>query len=97
MSRDGELSISCKRRGVVHAFVTYLDLHMSDLEVKVETTLRDHFAAQRLMQQVELLDQDFKSYHFVIVDATEEELLEIEQGMLDEHDERVANLIVYLQ
>ena len=96
MSLDSELSINHKQRGVMYASITCLDLHVKDLEDKAETTQWDCLEVQRPMHRVETLDKEL-SYHLAIVDASEEESLEIEQDTFHEYDERVADLIVCVQ
>ena len=52
---------------------------------------------QQLLQRLSSLDSDFKAYHFAVIDVVEPEALETEQGVLDEHDDKVAGLTVRLQ
>ena len=55
-------------------------------------------AIQQLLQKLESLDTDFKSYHFTILDLIEEqEVLENEQATLDEHDDRIAKITNHIQ
>ena len=57
----------------------------------------DHRSAQTLLTKLNELDTDFKSYHFIVVDLTEEGSLDTEQTILDEHDDRIVNLFTRLQ
>jgi hypothetical protein len=43
------------------------------------------------------LDEEFKSYHLSIVDLIGEESIDTEQGILDDHDDKVASLSSWLQ
>ena len=43
------------------------------------------------------LDAEFKSYHLSVMDLIEDDALEGEQVVLDEHDDRIARLTVRVQ
>lgn len=87
-----------KRRGVVHASMTRLDTRVGELEAKAEAlSPGDVRVAQQLLQRLGSLDSDFKAYHFAVIDVIDPESLEAEQSILDEHDDKVANLTVRLQ
>ena len=76
---------------VVRASLTRLDTRVGELEGKGETlTSGDVRIAQQLLQKLSSLDSDFKSYHFSIIDLVEENSLETEQRVLDEHDDKLA-------
>ena len=94
---ERNLSTNRKRRGVVRASITRLDGRISELEGKPELSSADRRSAQTLLVKLNELDTDFKSYHFCIVDLTEEESLDAEQTILDEHDDRIVNLFTCLQ
>ena len=94
---ERNLSTNRKRRGVVRASITRLDGRVSELEGKPELSPADRRSAQTLLAKLNELDADFKSYHFHIVDLTEEESLDAEQTILDEHDDRIVNLSTRLQ
>ena len=83
-----------KRRGVVRASITRIARRVSELEAKEELTHGDLLTVQGLLHKLNGLDTDFKSYHFAIVDAVEDEL---EQDALDEHDDRVSLLTTRAQ
>ncbi len=99
MSAENEqaLSTNRKRRGVVRASLTRLDSRVTELEGKGEISAGDRLATQRLLQKLETLDADFKSYHFAIVDLIGDNALQTEQDASDEHDDRVADLAVRIQ
>ena len=91
------LSTNRKRRGVVRASITRLDGCIKELEGKDEKSPGDLETAQRTLKKLEELDADFKTYHFAIVDAAEEEALDDEQTILDGHDDRIAGLVARAQ
>ena len=76
--------------------------------MKSETTLNQLRCSQpttpghtkSLNSRLDVLDTKFKSYHIDLVELIgedEDELLEREQEVLDEHDDTVADLKFYLQ
>jgi len=99
MPTEGEraLSTARKRRGVVRASITRLDGRVAELESKEELTAADRLAAQHLLQKLNSLEAEFRSYHLAVVDLVEEDALEGEQAILDEHDDRVSRLVVRVQ
>ena len=99
MPTEDELALSTarKRRGVVRASVTRLDHRVAEMEAKGELTAEDRLSAQHLLQRLNSLDADFKSYHLAIVDLINEDTLDGEQAILDENDDKIAALIVRLQ
>ena len=99
MATDGEHALSTrrKRRGVVRASVTRLDSRVSELERKKETSPGDLATAQRFLRKLDELDEEFKSHHLSIVDLIGEESIDTEQGILDDHDDKVASLSSRLQ
>lgn len=100
MSTENERALSAnrRRRGVVRASLTRLETRVKEFESKgTEISAGDRLAAQRLLQKLDTLDSDFKSHHFAVVDLVDEEAMSTEQGVLDEHDDRVADLAVRLQ
>jgi len=94
---DRALSTARKRRGVVRASITRLDGRVAELESKEELTAADRLAAQHLLQKLNSLEAEFRSYHLAVVDLVEEDALEGEQAILDEHDDRVSCLVVRVQ
>lgn len=91
-----ELSTYRRRRGVARASITRLGTRLKDLEDNAiqPTTLN---VAQRMAQKLETLDSDFKSRHYSVIDLIEEDGLEREQYILDEHDDEVTGLSTRLQ
>ena len=54
----------------------------------------DRLAVERLQQRLTNLDEEFRTYHLGVVDLLEEEKdLENEQAALDNHDDRVTDLL----
>jgi len=79
------LSTTRKRRGVVRASITRLDSRVTELESKEELTAADRLAAQHLLQKLNSLEAEFRSYHLAVVD------LEGEQAILDKHDDSFSS------
>lgn len=96
MSTDSERALSSarKRRGVVKASITRVETRVAELESKIGLSAEDKLTAQHLSQRLSALETEFKTHHLPVVDLTDEGSLEGEQTMLDEIDDRVANLIV---
>ena len=95
---DGGITTSRRRRGVTRASNTKLADRINELEMRVMLFPPDKFKAQQSQKKLEGLDADFKGYHFKVVDPIEEEEeLEREQVVLDEHDDRVTDLSYRLQ
>ena len=98
MASETEITNNRKRRSVVRASVTRLDTRVGELEGKGEAlSPGDVRIAQQLRKRLSSLDADFRSYHFAIIDLVDEDSLEVEQRVLDEHDDRVADLAIRLQ
>lgn len=86
-----------KRRGVARASLTRLGTKVGELEGATDNpdTL-DH--AKRLTTKLEVLDAEYKTHHYAIVDLTDDETaLLAEQETLDAHDESVAQLGIRLE
>ena len=88
------LGIARKRRGVARASVTRLFDNVSALEAKEKLGQGDRLAIQRLIRKFETLTEEFQSYHYAIVDQVDdEEVLEQEQAIFDDEENRVADLM----
>ena len=86
------LSSNKKKRGIVRASITRLRTRISDLETSPDADL-----ARRLTTRLETLVAEFKVHHYSIIDLLEDEdALEREQEILDDHEDEVAPLIVRL-
>ena len=94
---EQNLSTNRKCRGVVRASITCLNSCISELEGKPELLSADRRSAQTLLTKLIELDTDLKSYHFIIVDLTEEGSLDAEQMILDEHNDLIIRLSTCLQ
>ena len=69
-----------------------------DLERKADLSASEILTARRSVERLKELNDEFKQYHFAVVDLVEDEQVEdAEQAILDEHDERVAKLTDCLQ
>ena len=85
-----------KRRGVLRGSVTRIDTRIQELEDNGAQP--DTFArAQQLITKLEALDRDFKKLHMQVVDHLDQEELEKEQLVLDDHDDKVSNQLLRLQ
>lgn len=96
MSTESEraLSLARKWRGVVKASINRMEARITELESKIGLSAEDKLTAQHLSQRLSALETEFKTHHLAVVDLTDEGSLEGEKTMLDEIDDRVANLIV---
>ena len=77
-----------RRRGIIRSSITRLDKRIRELEdISDQPTTAAH--ARELAAKVETLGVDFKTYHLEIIDLMEEdeEALEREQEILDDHDD----------
>ena len=99
MSTDATLTLPARRRrrGVIRASVTRLDARVAELEKKERISPGDLTNAQRLQRKLDELDQEFRTYHFAVIDLTEEDAAEPEQTLMDEHDDKVGNLSTRIQ
>ena len=99
MSKDGERTPSSnrRRRGVVRASITRLDCRITELEEQDGASPGTRLSAQRMLQKLGELDMEFKAYHLAMIDLIEDDALEAEQIVLDEHDDKVAYLTMRVQ
>ena len=85
-----------RRRGVTHATVTCLGNRLRELE-DTEDQLATPAHAQQLNTKLKDLYSSFKNLHLLVIDQIEpDETQEVEQAVLDNHDDAVANLTVCL-
>ena len=90
-----ELNIARRRRGEAISSITHLEKHVSELEAKEKLSHKDEVAIKGYIKRLENLDADFNEYHCSVIYFIEEDekvLLE-EQTKLDEHQDRVTNLM----
>ena len=94
-----ELTKIRRRRGATCSSITRLEKRLGELEsISDQPTTADH--TQELTVKLKTLDVDFKAYHLQLVDLLEEgedEVLEREQEILDEHDDLVADMNILLK
>ena len=99
MAEETERALSThrRRRGVAKASITRLSTRLKDLEADIsQPATIDH--AQRMQQKLETLDAEFRAHHHNVVDLTDSgDSLAREQGVLDEHDDLVAELAVCIK
>ena len=89
------MDVSARRRlrAVIKASITKSATRVNELEMKPELSRSDELAAKRMQERLTGLDGEFKGYHFAGVALLEEdEDLDREQAVLDEHDDRVTGL-----
>lgn len=93
-----EISTTRKRRGVDRALITHLTNRLKDLESRPgnpSTLLLTREMLKKLESLSSDLSSDFKTHHFALIDLLEEEeALEKEQEVLDEHDKPVTTLVI---
>ena len=75
--------------------ITRLEKHVLDLEEKDQLTHKDLVAIKGFIKRLESLDAEFKTYHCKIVDMVEEDedVLMEEQAKLDDHEDKIADLM----
>ena len=91
-----DLSTLKKRRRVSHASNTCLTTRVREAETrKDDLGIADR--SEKLKENLESLDTDFRNHHFAIIDLLKEESdLEREQTVLDQHNNEVLNLTTQL-
>ena len=77
---------------MVRASITKLESRVAALESKTPLNQTDLLALQRLSQKLEALDAEHRSHHLALIDVIEDDALEAEQRVLDEHDDRATDL-----
>ena len=89
-----ELNIASRHRGVAFSSITRLEKHVLDLQGK-ESYLKDEVAIKGYIKRLENLDTDFKRFHCSVVNLVEEdeEVLLEEQAKLDDHKDKVTDLM----
>ena len=76
--------------------IAHLEVQVSKLEGKPEITSSDSVKIQAHMEKFSSLDSDFKAHHFHIirlVDKNYEDTLTWEQSMLDDHEDRMNDIM----
>ena len=86
-----------KRRGVVCASITRLSTRLKELERKTfDPTTLD--LVHLMSRKLESLELEFKVHHHTLIDILDdEEDLQMEQDLLDQHDEDISVLAARIQ
>ena len=92
-----ELSSNRRRRGIVRASVTRFEGRVHGYQEKECLTRADHVAIKSLLTKLKTLDTELKAYHYVILDLADEEALEMEQAVFDDHEDKVEELTEWLR
>ena len=84
---------------MVYVSVTCLERHLNTLEAKDTQTSSDLLAVERLLKKIEALDVEFKEHHYAVIDLVEdhEQVLDDEQAIMNDYEEKVAEIIECLQ
>ena len=77
--------------------ITRLVCRVDTFEIKEELAHADRFGIQRLIKSFETLDTEFCQHHYAIAELLDDEAVDEEQVALDDHNERVTNLVNRLQ
>ena len=95
----GKLSQARSFRGTVRGMITCLEAPISKLEDKPEITASDYVRIQAHTERIISLDTDFKTHHFHVielVDEDDEDTLKQEQAILDDHEDRMNEIMDHL-
>ena len=91
---DLEIIGKKRRRGTVRASLTKMVSHVVDMECRAPLSPTDEIVAKRMEQKMYDLDKDFRGYHYSILDLMEkDEDFDEEQATLDEHEEKISNIL----
>ena len=91
------ISTQRKGRGIVLASITRLGSRVKELESTVEEPTT-HDLAQHLATKLEMLDAEFKTNHFSLIDLIDNKTtLATEQETPEQHDDDVTALAVHIQ
>ena len=75
-----------------------LESRVNGFEAREDISNSNSLAIQLLIKKFEMLDAEFHQYHFAIIDLLEDEVnLEEEQAVLDNHNEKITDLMERLQ
>ena len=67
---------------------------VADMERRAPLSPTDEIVAKRMKQKTYDLDKDYREYHYSILDLMEEEEgFDGEQVILDEHEEKISNIL----
>ena len=93
-----EINIARRRRGLAISSITQLEKHVLNLEAKEKLSYKDEVAINGYIKCLDNLDADFKGFLYSVIDLVEvdEKVLLEEQAKLDDHEDRVTDLISHL-
>ena len=89
-----------RRRGAVRARLTRVQKDIAKSEGKTELVSSDQRKIKRLMEQVREDDKEFEERHlevFNFIDERDQDSLEAEESVSDEHGNRVMELLERLE
>ena len=85
-------------RGMTCGNITCLEAKISKLEEKETLTEKERQSVSKMVKRLEALNLEFKTYHCAILDQIEEQQkLAEEQVILDEHEDKVKELMEHLE
>ena len=87
------LTATRRRRGTGRAYITKFEGRIIGWEGKAELAASDHCAIQYSVETLKEYDTDFKKNHFAVVELANQEELEADQAVLDNHTERVTEFL----
>ena len=99
MSKAQNLPATRWQRGLVRTSVTCLERCLNKLEAKDNLSSTDLLAVEWLFKKVEALDIEFKPQQYAVIDLVgdDEHVLDEEQAVMEEHEDKVAEIIEHLQ
>ena len=90
------LTAATRQRGTICASITKFEAQIVQWERKAALASSDHHAIQRSVETMEEYDADLKTNHFAVVPLANEEELEAEQVILDNHTHRARKFSDFL-
>ena len=85
-------------RGVVRTSVMRIEAKIPEWEEKETMTAKDRQSISRTLKRLQELNEVFKGYHYSIVELMDDtEVLAKEQEVLDDHKNKVEDLIEHLE
>ena len=89
-----------RRRGAVRARLNRVERDIAKLEGKSELAASDQRKIKRLLEQVKADDKEFEQRHLEVldlIDDEDQESLDVEESVCDEHGNRVMDLLERLE
>ena len=87
-------------RGAVRGSITSIQKQVTEFETLAEATDLsdvDRLTIQHLLQKLEKSDVSFKEFHLGVLDLIDKAEQNYEQAVLDEHDNKVADVTACIQ